>query len=80
VWSCPDGIATIISMSNAPEELCFDVSYSLADDTATNCCVFAQSDIGLFFSDAAAPAETEISLVTTVEDKHSKYSKTDYSR
>jgi hypothetical protein len=29
---------------------------------------------------AAAPAGTEVSLVTTVEDKRSNYSKADYSR
>jgi hypothetical protein len=42
--------------------------------------IFAQSDTGLLFSDAAAPAGTEVSLVTTMEDKRSNYSKADYSR
>jgi hypothetical protein len=58
VWYYPDGIANIISMSNA-EKLGFAVSYSSADGvfhvtnpaTATNR-IFARSDTGLFFSDA----------------------------
>jgi hypothetical protein len=86
VWYYPDGIANIISMSNA-EKLGFAVSYSSADGvfhvtnpaTTTNR-IFARSDTGLFYSDTAAPAGTEVSLVTTVEDKCSNYSKADYSR
>jgi hypothetical protein len=86
VWYCPDGIANIISMSNA-EHLGFDVSYSSASGaflvtnpkTGTDR-VFTRSDRGLFYSDVAAPAGTDVSLVTTVDDKRSKYSKADYSR
>jgi hypothetical protein len=80
VWYCPDGIANIISMSNA-EHLGFDVSYSSASGaflvtnpkTGTDR-VFTRSDRGLFYSDVAAPAGTDFSLVTTVDDKRSKYS------
>jgi hypothetical protein len=54
VWFCPDGIANIISMSNA-ENLGFDVSYSSASGafhvtnpkTGTDR-VFTRSDCGLF--------------------------------
>jgi hypothetical protein len=67
MWYCPEGIANIISISNA-ENLGFEVSYSSASisfhvtnpKTGTNR-VFTRSDCGLFYSDVAAPAESNVS-------------------
>ena len=86
VWYYPDGIANIISMSNA-KALGFDVSYSSETNTfhVTNpntgsTRVFGCSPRGLFFSDAGVSPGAATSLVTTVADKRSNYSKADYSR
>jgi hypothetical protein len=68
-------------MSNA-KQLGFDVSYSSTSGAfyATNPKTGTDhSDCGLFHSNAAAPPGTDISLVATVDDKLSKYSKADYS-
>ena len=80
VWFYEDGIANILSFSNVKKK--YPVTY---DSTAYDCfklhkeeCtkhIFKPSKSGLFYSSVS----NDVALVTSVEDKNSKYTVREYS-
>jgi uncharacterized protein (UPF0332 family) len=91
VWFDPNGIANIISMSNA-EAKGFVVTYNtrdggrfiVANPSTGTTRIFARSPRGLYYSEATAQGcshpDAGVSFLQTVADNKSKYSAHDYSR